>query len=119
MLSVWRFYVKYVNFNDERLISIKADDLNFFLETLQEINTGLNNLFLEDAYLIFSVHPFSFKLKEQLKHPRKLYCIDNGLINAIVPANNENFGRQIENLVFLELKRRNEEIYFYAQPISL
>jgi hypothetical protein len=66
--------------------------------------------------LIFQVNPFSFKVKEQIKQARKVYCIDTGLINSFVPKTTPDYGKLIENLVFLELKRRQEEVYFYTQP---
>jgi hypothetical protein len=69
--------------------------------------------YLEEAYLIFELLPFSFKLKEQIKSARKIYCIDNGLINAISFQNSPNAGRMMENLVFLNLKMQKKEIYFY------
>lgn len=69
--------------------------------------------YLGEAYLIFELLPFSFKLKQQLNSARKIYCIDNGLINAISFQNSPASGRMIENLVFLDLKRKNKELYFY------
>lgn len=70
--------------------------------------------YLEEAYLIFELLPFSFKLKEQVRSARKIYCIDNGLINAISFQNSPNTGRMMENLVFLNLKAQKKEIYFYS-----
>ncbi|MFA5961792.1 MAG: ATP-binding protein [Parcubacteria group bacterium] len=69
--------------------------------------------YLEEAYLIFELLPFSFKLKQQLNSARKIYCIDNGMINAISFQNSPNSGRMLENLVFLDLKMKNKETYFY------
>ncbi|KKM97556.1 hypothetical protein LCGC14_1166790, partial [marine sediment metagenome] len=40
-------------------------------------------------------------------------CIDNGLINLVSFRFSENKGRLFENLVFLELKRDNKEIYYH------
>jgi len=83
---------------------------------VKSVHTVKNYLhYLEEAYLLFQLNPFSFKLKEHLKQPRKIYCIDTGLINAIVPKTSVDYGRLMENLVFLELKRQNREIYFYSQ----
>jgi len=69
--------------------------------------------YLEEAYLIFELLPFSFKLKQQLNSARKIYCIDNGMINAISFQNSANSGSLMENLVFLELKMQKKETYFY------
>lgn len=86
----------------------------FEMKSVHTVKNYLN--YLEEAYLIFQLRPFSLKLKEQIKHPRKIYSIDNGLINALVPRTMPNSGKLIENLVFLELKRQGKEIYFYSRP---
>lgn len=84
---------------------------------VKSVHTIKNYLgYLEEAYLLFQINPFSFKIKEQLKQPRKIYCIDSGLINVIAPKVTVDYGKLMENLVFLELKRRSKEIYFYSQP---
>lgn len=36
--------------------------------------------YLEEAFLLFSIRRFSFKLKEQMSFNKKIYCVDNGLI---------------------------------------
>lgn len=83
---------------------------------IKSVHTVKNYLsYLEEAYLLFQLSSFSFKLKERFKQPRKIYCIDTGLINALVPKFTQDYGRAMENLVFLELKRQNKEIYFYSQ----
>ncbi|BFI73124.1 ATPase AAA [Nanoarchaeota archaeon] len=72
--------------------------------------------YLEEAYLIFSLNNFSFKFKEVLKSPKKIYIIDNGIINAIRHNYMENIGRLMENLVFLSLRRKykeNENIFYF------
>jgi len=74
---------------------------------------------LKDAYLFFILERFSPKLKQQILAPKKVYCIDNGIINAIAFKISENFGRLMENLVAIELFRRksywfnNWEIYYF------
>lgn len=62
--------------------------------------------FLETCYLTFFLKRFSFKAKEQEKSPRKVYAIDTGLANVIGFRFTENIGKLAENVVFLELKRR-------------
>lgn len=86
----------------------------FEIKSVHTVKNYLN--YLEDAYLMFQVYPFSFKLKEQIKQPRKIFCIDTGLINAIIPRPTIDKGRLLENIVFLELKRQGKEIYFYSTP---
>ena len=69
--------------------------------------------YLEDAFLLFSVSHYDHSLKKQINKPKKLYCIDTGMINAISFRFSDNLGQLYENLVFLQLKRSNREIYYW------
>ncbi|MBI4453912.1 ATP-binding protein [Candidatus Woesearchaeota archaeon] len=65
--------------------------------------------YLEEAYLIFFVNKFSYKLKEQEKAARKVYSSDIGLAKAIGFRFTENKGFAAENIVALELKRKQSQ----------
>jgi len=69
--------------------------------------------YFENAYLIFSINKFDFSLKKQLANPKKIYSIDTGLANSVSFQFSDNFGRQLENAVFLQLKRKGYEIYYH------
>ena len=74
--------------------------------------------FLEEGYFIFLIERFSFKAKERITAPRKIYAVDTGLINAISFESSKNTGRLYENLVAVELMRKkalfpNLEIYYW------
>jgi len=69
--------------------------------------------YLESSFLCFSINRFSYSLKEQIHHAKKIYFIDQGLVEALGFKFSENHGRILENIVFLELKRQNKEIYFH------
>ena len=74
--------------------------------------------YLEDVYWIFFLKRFSFKVKEQEKSPRKVYAIDTGLCNTVGFRFSENIGKLAENIVFLELHRRqiqepDAELYYW------
>ena len=72
--------------------------------------------YIENSYFIISVPIFSYKVKNQLQYPRKLYFIDNIFIKAISTRFSKNYGRLYENLVAIELLRRcakNPLIEFY------
>lgn len=68
---------------------------------------------LEDIFLIYFLPLFSYSLKAQAINPKKVYCIDNGLRNAVSFTFSKDEGRLAENLVFLELMRREKEIYYW------
>ena len=66
--------------------------------------------YMEQAYLLFEIERFSFKLKEAIIAPKKIYAIDTGFINLI--SAEKSTGRLMESLVAIELKRRN--CYFWG-----
>lgn len=69
--------------------------------------------FFEQSYLLFSVSKFDFSLSKQLNNPKKIYVIDTGLANSISFHFSENTGQQLENMVFLQLKRLGLEIFYH------
>lgn len=69
---------------------------------------------MQEAFIVYEVSQFSFKLKQQIRSKRKLYAVDNGLIHAISLNFSENKGQLFENLVFNEMiKSGYKEIYIY------
>lgn len=70
------------------------------------ITIGRYVRYLEEGYLVVLLNRFSYKLKEQFKAPKKAYCIDTGLANAVSFRNGADDGRLIENVVLVELLRR-------------
>ncbi|MBU4338961.1 ATP-binding protein [Patescibacteria group bacterium] len=69
--------------------------------------------FMQESFLVFELYKYDFSLKKQFISDKKLYVIDNGLRNVISFYFSEDLGKSLENLVFLELKRRGNEIYYY------
>jgi hypothetical protein len=67
---------------------------------------------IEDVNFVFLVPKYG-KLKEQFANPKKVYVIDTGLINAIAFKVSRDIGRLCENAVFIELKRRDKEVYYW------
>ncbi len=71
--------------------------------------------FLQDSYLIFMVNKYDVSLKKQMQNAKKGYLIDLGLLRMLAFHHTEDNGRLLENLVFLELKRKGKEIYYHNQ----
>jgi len=69
--------------------------------------------YFSDAYLLFTLDSFAFSVKEQIKSPKKVYAIDTGMAGAVGFSFSENLGHLLENQVYLELKRRGHELYYY------
>jgi predicted AAA+ superfamily ATPase len=94
-------------FNDIKSqgIKISKDTLFQYLE------------YLEEAFILFSVKISSNNIREVQRNPRKIYCIDNALTDAVSIENN--YGRKFENLVFLELRRRGLEISYFKNKYEV
>jgi len=82
------------------------------IKNLSTIKTILDTF--EKAFLFFFVHKFDYSIKKQIQNPRKFYCIDNGFITENGFKIEDNLGRMLENLIFLELKRNEQEIYYFS-----
>ncbi len=71
--------------------------------------------YLEDAFLILNISRYHPNLKVQKRDSRKFYAIDTGLRNANSSSATDDFGKLFENTVFLELKRRYQDLYYYKE----
>ncbi len=70
---------------------------------------------LNDAFFVFLLRKYSLSYKKSEQSLPKVYFIDNGLLtmNGI-----DDKGRLLENLVFLELVRRNKDIAYYQNSLK-
>jgi uncharacterized protein len=61
------------------------------------------------------VPKYSPSIRKQLVNPRKVYAIDTGLVTANSGSFSEDNGRKFENLIYLHLRRRFREIYYFSE----
>lgn len=71
--------------------------------------------YLENTYLFFLLPKYNYSLKQQIQSNKKLYMIDNALANQLGFSFSENKGKLLENSVFLELKRRDYELFYFQE----
>jgi predicted AAA+ superfamily ATPase len=71
--------------------------------------------YLTQAFLVFEMNRYHPNLKVQSRDPKKIYVIDNGLRTVSLSSDREDWGRLAENTVYLELRRRNKQIFYYKQ----
>lgn len=69
--------------------------------------------YFNDAYLLFSLDAYAFSVKELIKSAKKVYAIDTGMAGAVGFSFSENRGHLLENLIYLELKRRGHDLCYY------
>lgn len=101
----------YVLTNFTNKISLQSLRSNYGL-SFDKLRNYLS--YLVETYLIYEVKQFSFSIKKQENLPKKYYLIDNGFIKSIAFKFSQDFGRLLENLVFMEFKRRGKDVYFYV-----
>lgn len=99
------------------LLSSKEFSINKFHNYLKSLNikVGKNALYhyaktLEDAFVVFLLKKFDLSYKKAQQSLPKVYFIDNGILTNNKIDDN---GRLLENLVFLELFRRELDIAYF------
>jgi hypothetical protein len=71
--------------------------------------------YLENSYLAYLLPRFSTSLKTQVYSNKKVYFIDTAIAKILGFRTSEDYGRILENMVFMELKRRKLEIYYHRE----
>ncbi len=113
----------------------KARDLAVFLMTNTTSKISLRNLrnslklsydaikdylfYYTESFLFFTSDHFSYSLKEQKTRASKVYCIDNGLRNAAGFKFSKDDGKLVENLVFIELRRKYKDVYYWKNKSEI
>jgi predicted AAA+ superfamily ATPase len=69
--------------------------------------------YFENSYLAFTVSQFKFSITKQILAPKKVYMIDLGLARILGFRFSQDQGHMLEMLVFLELKRHGQEMYYH------
>ena len=93
--------------------------VNKFFNTMQSmaIKSTKNSLYeyldhLTDAFLFYKVPIHSRSEKSRLINPAKIYTIDTGLLNAMGFRNSYNYGRLLETMVFMHLRRGGHDVEY-------
>ncbi|MDE5865254.1 MAG: DUF4143 domain-containing protein, partial [Lachnospiraceae bacterium] len=63
-----------------------------------------------ESFIFYEAERFNIAGKELLKSNRKMYIVDLGLRNHILPKKNYDLGFGIENIVYFELLRRGYQV---------
>ncbi len=68
---------------------------------------------LAEAYLVFESPFYTNSVRRASLLPRKVYSVDVGLRKAVVKPVTEDYGREAENIVYVELLRRGYGINYW------
>jgi predicted AAA+ superfamily ATPase len=75
--------------------------------------------YLKKAYMVYEIKKFDYSLKKQNFNDKKYYSCDLGLSNIFRVANLSTRGDDLETIVFLELKKRGYDIFYYKASNEL
>lgn len=87
---------------------------------LGSVNTVKNYIdYLQTSWLVFAINKYAYSIKKQQIANKKIYIIDTGLVKSVAFSFSENKGKLLENLVFLAIRRKYQEIYYYTTENNL
>lgn len=69
--------------------------------------------YLKNSYLVDFIPQFDFSIKAQNRNPKKVYATDLGIYQTIKTTFTKDYGRQLEIAVFLHLRRKHKEIFYF------
>lgn len=111
-ISLLNMILKFMIDNVGNLVS--ANNIADYLSSNGQkthVDTVLNYLeAFENAYILYKAERFNLKGKRILRSPHKYYIVDSGIRNAILGFRDLDIGRVLENIVYLELKRRGFDV---------
>ncbi len=71
--------------------------------------------FFEESYLLFSLPKFDYSLRKQIVNPKKIYAIDNGLVVQNSKSFSNDYGKLLENMVFISLKSKQKDLFYFKE----
>ena len=104
--------VKFVAGNIGSPVSTKkiSDSINSSGRKIS-VNTVDNYLrVLTDSYIFYKANRYDIKGKQHLKTLGKYYIVDTGIRNILLSGSASDIGHLIENIVYLELLRRGQQV---------
>lgn len=108
--------IQYVVTNTSKHVSLHA-----FYESMKQDSmvskdsVGEYFSYLQEIGFLYQLPRYSPSLKKQFAAPKKIYIADNGFKKIHGIDFSEDSGRLLENLVFIELKRRGKDLYYFKE----
>lgn len=112
-ISVLNKIVMYLISNVGKEFSYNSLKGTFEIKSVQSVIDYVS--YFENAYLVFTIPRFSYSYKKQQINPKKVYSIDNGFSYTNSVSFSKDLGKMLENLVFLGLRRRFKNIFYFKE----
>ncbi|MBW8334745.1 MAG: ATP-binding protein [Prolixibacteraceae bacterium] len=72
----------------------------------------------ESSYLLNLISRFSYSVKGQMLSEKKIYVVDNGLVNVASISASKDMGRKFENAVYWSIRRKTKNIWYFSDGNS-
>jgi len=110
-----KFFLKRINACATKQVSVnqifnemKSSGYKISKNTLYDFLDHIESIFFAKL-----LKKYSHKITTQELGVKKVYIIDNGLMNAVIFKFSDDLGKSMEQIVYWELIRRKHEIFFY------
>jgi uncharacterized protein len=104
--------IRFLIANTANAITYRSIQNNFRIKSANTIQKYID--YAEETYLLFSIHKYEPKIKKFDKNPKKIYCIDPGIVAHNTPLVG-NQGAIIETIVAIQLKRLSVPFYYFSE----
>ncbi|MDP3912497.1 MAG: ATP-binding protein [Bacteroidota bacterium] len=74
--------------------------------------------YFESSYLLNLIPRFSYSVKGQMLSEKKIYVVDNGLVNVASISASKDMGRKFENAVYWSIRRKTKNIWYFSDGNS-
>lgn len=102
----------YLASNTGKLFSFSTLQLISGVKSTNSVKSYLD--YLEQSYLFFYLKKFDYSLKKQIMNSRKVYAIDPAVSNRLGFRFSENRGRVLETIIFLQLLRMKQSVFYHS-----
>lgn len=111
--SILQSVIKFIFDNIGNTTSAKkiSDTLTSYGRKISSPTIGSYLQALEDSFIVKKVNRYEISGKQILKTQNKYYVTDLGLQKVLLSNSKSNYGHKLENIVYLELLRRNYKVF--------
>lgn len=111
-LSLLKNIAKFLSSSVGSPISVKSIS-DYITSSGRKVSANTINDYVEalvEAFIFYPVERYDVVGKQTLKMNRKLYIVDLGIRNYLLPRRNYDLGFSLENIIYLELLRRGHKV---------
>lgn len=112
-VSLLESVIRFLFDNVGNIVSAKkiADSLTSFGRKTTSATVESYIRALEESFILYRAGRYDIKGKQHLKSLEKYYLVDQGLRSLVSGGRSQDVGHILENIVYLELRRRGYQVY--------